>query len=417
MINYLATKDLAKLDSKDITYWNEFGQELYGLLSICLAMVGGLYICWYRAFVHWDYQCSCLVISIFLLFEIASAGLGVAYFKLSPVTINIILTSFIGCPLILITYAAFYGIWVSNDYSCYEQSFVQSKDFNPKQIQAYNALSTTDKLRQGAWKPRTRKDCKLFSMLLFNVLAIIGYTVSTAILFKPVYCAWTLGAWIAILELSILLVIKYRESNFDLTPPIVSIASFTGVILLFWTIYIFVVLLLKDEEPYFLKVTTIVTIVGYLLVMIVAFLFIQYQAIGANLRNLSKSFYGMLTITFLVFVGIGAGIYFKTSYQLFGILWIAICFYVLLNLLLFRFKLYLDIIYTLGFVGYGGYLLYMSESAVELFSGVSVLYFGIFLLSFGSFVREYAKNREKRRTSIFMHSQNVFPILEYSLSK
>ena len=128
MINYLATKDLAKLDSKDITYWNEFGQELYGLLSICLAMVGGLYICWYRAFVHWDYQCSCLVISIFLLFEIASAGLGVAYFKLSPVTINIILTSFIGCPLILITYAAFYGIWVSHDYSCYEQSFDQSKD-------------------------------------------------------------------------------------------------------------------------------------------------------------------------------------------------------------------------------------------------------------------------------------------------
>ena len=63
------------------------------------------------------------------------------------------------------------------------------------------------------------------------------------------------------------------------------------------------------------------------------------------------------------------------------------------------------------------YLLYISESAVVLFSGVSVLYFGIFLLSFGSFIREYAKNREKLRTSIFMHSQNVFPILEYSLSK
>ena len=254
-------------------------------------------------------------------------------------------------------------------------------------------------------------------MLLFNVLAIIVYTVSTAILFKPVYCAWTLGAWIAILELSILLVIKYRESNFDLTPPIVSIASFTGVILLFWTIYIFVVLLIKEDEPYFLKVTTIVTIVGYLLAMILAFLFIQYQAIGANLRSLSKSFYGMLTLTFLVFVAIGAGLYFKTSYQLLGILWIAICFYVILNLLLFRFKLYIDIVYTLGFVGFGVYLLYSSESAVELFSGVSVLYFGIFLLSFGSFVREYAKNRDKRRTSIFMHSENVFPILEYSLSK
>ena len=66
-VNYLATKDLEKLQSKDITYWNEFGQELYGLLSIFLAVVGGLYICWYRAFVHWDYQCSCVVLLIFLV--------------------------------------------------------------------------------------------------------------------------------------------------------------------------------------------------------------------------------------------------------------------------------------------------------------------------------------------------------------
>ena len=277
-------------------------------------------------------------------------------------------------------------------------------------------MSTTDKLRMGAWKPRTRKDCKLFTMILFNVLAIIGYTVSTAIYFKPVYCAWTLGAWISILELSILLVIKYRESNFNLTPPIVSICSTSAVILLGWAIYIFFVLLVKDDEPYLLKVVTFITVVGYFLVMIVAFLFIQYQAIGANLRQLSRSFYGMLAVTFLVFVGIGLGIYFKTELQLLGILWIAICFYVLLNLLLFRFKLYIDILYTLGFVGFGVYLLYSSQTKTALFTGISVLYFGIFLLSFGSFLREYAKNREKQRTSIFMHSQNVFPMLEYSLS-
>ena len=124
----------------------------------------------------------------------------------------------------------------------------------------------------------------------------------------------------------------------------------------------------------------------------------------------------MLAATFVVFVAIGVGIYLKTELKLMGILWIAICFYVLLNLLLFRFKLWIDILYTLGFIGFGGFLLYMSETKAALFTGISVLYFGIFLLSFGSFIREYAKNREKQRTSIFMHSQNVFPILEYSLS-
>ena len=125
----------------------------------------------------------------------------------------------------------------------------------------------------------------------------------------------------------------------------------------------------------------------------------------------------MLAVTFLVFVGIGLGIYFKAEMKLLGGLWIAICFYVLLNLLLFRFKLYIDILYTLGFIGFGVYLLYISQTTTALFTGVSVLYFGIFLLSFGSFLSVYAKNREKQRTSIFMHSQNVFPILEYSLSK
>ena len=253
-------------------------------------------------------------------------------------------------------------------------------------------------------------------MLFFNVLSIIVYTVSTAIYFKPVYCAFTLGAWILILELSILLVIKYRESNFNLTAPIVSICSATGIILLLWVIYIFVTLLAKDDEPQLLKIISVVTVIGYFLVMIIAFLLIQYQAIGANLRALSKSFYGMLAATFLVFITIGLGIYFKTELKIPGIIWIAVCFYVLLNLLLFRFKLYIDIVFTLGFVVCGVALLYTAATKTALFTGISVLYFGIFLLSFGSFVREYVKNQEKRRTSIFMHSKNVFPILEYSLN-
>jgi len=159
-----------------------------------------------------------------------------------------------------------------------------------------------------------------------------------------------------------------------------------------------------------------VTVIGYFLVMIVAFLTIQYRAIGANLRQLSRSFYGLLAVTFLVFIGIGLGLYFKTELKLAGIIWIAVCVYALLNLLLFRFKLYIDIVFTLGFVACGVALLYSSATKAALFTGISVLYFGIFVLSFGSFIREYVKNREKRRTSIFMHSKCVFPILEYSLN-
>ena len=252
IINYLATKDLKRLDSADIKYWNEFGQETYGRFSIFISIVGGLYILWYRTFSLSKYELGWRPNVIYIFLQLVSIGMGYAYWKLqisdNDKKINLILTTFIACPMILITYSAFYGIWVSNDYSCYEHSFVQSQDFNPKQIKEYNAKSTTDKLRMGAWKPRTRKDCKLFSMIFLNVLSIAGYTISTAIYYKPVYVALTLGAWISITELSILLVIKYRESNFNLTPPIASICSTTGVILLFWIIYIFLALLVKKDD-------------------------------------------------------------------------------------------------------------------------------------------------------------------------
>ena len=65
VINYLATKDIAGLKSEDIKYWNEFGQEIYGLLSIFISIVGGLYILWYRAFTLSNYQLTCAVNTIY----------------------------------------------------------------------------------------------------------------------------------------------------------------------------------------------------------------------------------------------------------------------------------------------------------------------------------------------------------------
>ena len=46
---------------------------------------------------------------------------------------------------------------------------------------------------------------------------------------------------------------------------------------------------------------------------------------------------------------------------------------------------------------------------------MSVLYFGMFILSFGAFCREYILNKLKKRRSIFMNAPEVFPMLEYNL--
>ena len=44
-----------------------------------------------------------------------------------------------------------------------------------------------------------------------------------------------------------------------------------------------------------------------------------------------------------------------------------------------------------------------------------MLYFGMFILSFGAFCREYILNKLKKRRSIFMNAPEVFPMLEYNL--
>ena len=104
-----------------------------------------------------------------------------------------------------------------------------------------------------------------------------------------------------------------------------------------------------------------------------------------------------------------------TEYGLFGIIWISVCVYVLLNLLLKRFRKSIAFIYALCFVAAGVFLLVTSDDNDQSFQGISVLYFGMFILSFGSFVYEFIKNKIKARRSIFMNAPEIFPTLEYNL--
>ena len=46
-----------------------------------------------------------------------------------------------------------------------------------------------------------------------------------------------------------------------------------------------------------------------------------------------------------------------------------------------------------------------------------MLYFGMLILSFGSFCHEYWLNKIKKRRSIFMNAPEVFPMMEYNLDK
>ena len=98
-------------------------------------------------------------------------------------------------------------------------------------------LSLLDKLKMGCWRPHTAKDWKVFGLLIGNIVSILAFTISTAIAFSPVYVAFGIAIFISIAQLSILFVVKYRESNFNFTSELRIMALIIAILLIGWVIY------------------------------------------------------------------------------------------------------------------------------------------------------------------------------------
>lgn len=137
LLNILNLKGKLMPNTKKITFQNEFGQHVLGFFSIFFSLLVLLYISWFRVFKYQKFAINALVVIIYLVFQLASIGLGFYFFILADSKIRLILTSFCICPLIAISFSAFYGIWKSNDKSAYEYSFEKSRKFNVAQIQDF----------------------------------------------------------------------------------------------------------------------------------------------------------------------------------------------------------------------------------------------------------------------------------------
>ena len=114
----------------------------------------------------------------------------------------------------MVSFSAFFGIWVSNEFHAYEMDYLQGKNFKPEEIDAYNKLGSWEKIKHGAWRPRTGKDWVFFLMIFINILTIIAYLIATAIMFKPEYVGITIGLLMIVFETSFIMLWKYRATNF-----------------------------------------------------------------------------------------------------------------------------------------------------------------------------------------------------------
>jgi len=189
---------------------------------------------------------------------------------------DLIITSFILIPIIVVTFSAFFGIWVSNDFNGYELDYLQGKNFKPEEIEAYNKLNCCAKMKQGAWRPRTGKDWVFFSMLSINIITIFAYLIATIIMFKPVYVGITISSLILVFELSFIMIWKYRATNATMTVSVVVPMLASVVIMLFWVIYMIFDVVLDEDEPNFFQAATIFISIAYFVILIGTLLFFEF---------------------------------------------------------------------------------------------------------------------------------------------
>ena len=113
-------------ETKRVTFHNEVGQWVYGYLAIAVSIVLVFYILWYRTFKNAGYAMSCKSVLLYVLLQTVSVVIGLFFYNRVENEVDLIMTSFALLPLVAVSFSAFFGIWVNNDFNGYEADFVKS---------------------------------------------------------------------------------------------------------------------------------------------------------------------------------------------------------------------------------------------------------------------------------------------------
>jgi len=167
-----------------------------------------------------------------------------------------------------------------------------------------------------------------------------------------------------------------------------------------------------------IKQACVVIAVVYVLVMVATMLNFQLKMNGGQLKKLTISFWILLAATTILFLVIGVGLILMYDRPILGAVWLAAGLYLVLSSFLkkrFTFKIILNVVYAVLFAIAGVAVMVTGKSQQADLLGITTLFCGLFLLTFGSFLQVYIRNKEKKKTSILIHSAQVFPILEYNM--
>lgn len=175
----------------------------------------GLFIIWRQAFENDKHKLTLLNGVIYIVLQAASIGLGIVFYwltaSLSSLNVKLALVTFILMPVIAVSFTAFYGIWQDNDYNFYEEHRLTSSfDFFVHKQE----LGFWARLKLISLKPTTAQDKLILALTCTNFGTIILYIAITMALYTRFF-GFTIGAWILMVELVIILAKKYQQNNYS----------------------------------------------------------------------------------------------------------------------------------------------------------------------------------------------------------
>ena len=140
----------------------------------------------------------------------------------------LVLEVFCVCPIIVMTFLAFVEIWAKNDYHFYK------KKTSHKEIGEEEAVSCREKCSNLRIFPTTGGEWKSFLTLGVNIFALAVFGVITSFGQEKWYVGYTIAKWLFLVELSWLLMIKYRESNYSFTFSLSVLLGATVLVFFSW---------------------------------------------------------------------------------------------------------------------------------------------------------------------------------------
>jgi hypothetical protein len=165
------------------------------------------------------------------------------------------------------------------------------------------------------YRPITSKDAFIMSTFIANLLAIIAFGVITTVIYSPSWIGWTSAAWIFLVEMTLLAIIKYYMTFYTQCTMVRVTAFFCITVLLAWGILFAVYISYEIDSDsqnnywtaYLFLMCFYPTLVGIIVV------YLRYRDRGHFRKQVTCTMRALMITSAIVIFFVGAGLMISLS--------------------------------------------------------------------------------------------------------